>query len=217
MRTRHGVQVAILVGDDGSTTIKKVRENVSHSVDKWSDTVHAKRSFGSHLYSLQSQHKGKLSGKVIDYLQKCFGYALRQNKDNVEQMKISLKAIVPRAFGEHEQCSVTWCGYLSNPTTYKHSSVPYGKDLQGETLKQDLEAIVEMFVQNAEKLAPLGSSQANEALNNAIGSKAPKIRYYGSSESNDFRVACAVSQKNLGHDYVATVSTENLVVIVSFN
>ena len=43
---------------------------------------------------------------MIDYLQKCFGYALRQNKDNVEQLKISLKAIVPHAFGEHEQCSV---------------------------------------------------------------------------------------------------------------
>ena len=63
-----------------------------------------------------------------------------------------------------------------------------------------------MYVQNAEKLAPLGSSQANEALNNTIGSKAPKIRHYGSSESNDFRVACAVSQKNIGHTYVAEVS-----------
>ncbi len=152
----HGVQVTILVGDDDSATIKKVRESVSHSVDKWSDTVHAKRSFGCHLYSLHSKHKGKLSANVIDYLQKCFGYALKQNKDNVEQLTRSLKAIVPHAVGEHEQCSITWCGYLNNPTTYKHSSLPHGKDLQGETLKQDLEEIVEMFVQNSEKLAPLG-------------------------------------------------------------
>ena len=202
----QGAQVAILVGDDDSATIKKVRETVSHAVNKWSDTVHAKRSFGSHLYSLQSKHKGKLSGKVIDYLQKCFGYALKQNKDDVEQLTSSLKAIVPHAFGEHEQCNVAWCGYLNNPATYKHSSLPHGKNLQGETLKQDLTAIVELFIQNSEKLAPLGSSQANEALNNTIGSKAPKIRYYGSSESNDYRVACAVSQKNLGHDYVPTVS-----------
>lgn len=95
---------------------------------------------------------------------------------------------------------------LKDPTIYKHSSLPNGKDLQGENLQKDLEAIVEVYVQNAEKLAPLGSSQANEALNNTIGSKAPKIRHYGSSESNDFRVACAVSQKNLGHTYVAEVS-----------
>ena len=38
------------------------------------------------------------------------------------------------------------------------------------------------FVKNADKLAPLGSSQANESLNNTIGSKAPKIRHYGASE-----------------------------------
>ena len=38
------------------------------------------------------------------------------------------------------------------------------------------------FVQNADKLAPLGFSQANESLNNTIGSKAPKIRHYGASE-----------------------------------
>ena len=63
--------------------------------------------------------------------------------------------------------------------------------------------MMDVFVQNAGKLAPLGSSQPNEALNNTVGSKAPKIRHYGSSESNDYRVACAVGQKNLGHSFVA--------------
>ena len=61
------------------------------------------------------------------------------------------------------------------------------------------------FVKNADKPTPLGSSQANESLNNTIGSKAPKIRHYGASESNDFRVVCAVSQKNIGHTYVSEV------------
>ena len=61
------------------------------------------------------------------------------------------------------------------------------------------------FVKNADKLAPLGSSQANESLNNTIGSKAPKICHCGASESNDFRVARAVSQENIGHTYVSEV------------
>ena len=61
------------------------------------------------------------------------------------------------------------------------------------------------FVKNANKLAPLGSSQANESLNNTTSSKAPKIRHYGASESNDFRVACAVSQKNIGQTNVSEV------------
>ena len=101
--------------------------------------------------------------------------------------------------------------YLKDPSSYTHSSLPHGRDLQGESLKQDLEGIMEVYIQNAVKLAPLGSSQPNEALNNTIGSKTPKIRHYGASESNDFRVACAVSQKNIGHSYVAEVSNVGFI------
>ncbi|XP_078344011.1 uncharacterized protein LOC144629653 [Oculina patagonica] len=155
----HNAQVAILVGDDDSSTIS----------DK------------------------NITNKVIEYIQRCFGYALKQNKDNPDGVRKSLKAIVPHAFGDHSHCTEKWCGHLKDPSGYKHSSLPHGRDLQGEKLQKDLEDIIE--------LAPLGSSQANEALN-TIGSKTPKTRHYGTSESNDFRVACAVSQKNIGHSYV---------------
>ncbi len=53
-----------------------------------------------------------------------------------------------------------------------------------------------------EKLAPVANSQRNESLNSVVGSKAPKIRFYGGSESNDYRVACAVGQTNIGHTYI---------------
>ena len=75
--------------------------------------------------------------------------------------------------------------------------------------------VIDIFIQNAEKLAPLGSSQ--EAVNNTIGRKALKIRHYGASESNDFRVACTVSLKNLGHNYVSEVSTAVLSITVILN
>ena len=51
----------------------------------------------------------------------------------------------------------------------------------------------------AEKLAPLGSSQSNESFNNITTSKVPKSWYYGGSESQDYCVAAAVLQKNEGH------------------
>lgn len=203
---KDDAQVVILVGDEDSSTIKKVRESVEHDVAKWSDVVHAKRSFGSSLYSVQSKYKGVLTNKVIDYLTTCFSYALKQNKGDSQEMEKNLKAIVPHAFGDHDGCGISWCGFLKNPNKYQHSSLPYGKDLHGDKLKEDLTAVVNVFVENVEKLAPLGSSQANESLNNTIGSKAPKIHHYGSSDSNDFRVACAISQKNLGHNYIPEVS-----------
>lgn len=205
--SQHHVQVNILVGDEDSSTIKKVRESVTHDVEKWSDIVHAKRSFGTSLYALQKHYKGILSVKVINYLLTCFGYALSQNKGNVQGLQKNLRAIVPHAFGKHEHCDLSWCGFLKDPAAYTHKSLPYGKDLQDAKLQTDLEAVVEVFTKNGEKPAPLGSSQANESLNNSVGSKAPKIRHYGASESNDYRVACAVSQKNLEYSYVPEVGT----------
>lgn len=204
---KHDAQVVISVGDDNSSTISKVRGTVQHDVQKWSDVNHAKKSLGNALYSLQARNKGNknIPNKVIEYYQRCFSYALRQKKDNPEGVKKSLRAIVPHAFGDHNHCSETWCGYLKDPSNYTHSSLPHGRDLQGESLTQDMEGIMEVFIQNAVKLAPLGSSQANDAVNNTIGSKTPKIRHYGASESNNFHVACAVSQKNIGHSYVAEV------------
>lgn len=86
---KYGAQISVLVGDDDSATIKKVRESVQHDVDKWSDIVHAKRSLATSLYALQPKHKGVLSGKVIEYLLKCFGYALKQNKDNQSESNCS--------------------------------------------------------------------------------------------------------------------------------
>lgn len=215
--SQHGAQVTVLVGDDDSCTIKKVRESVTHEVDKWSDTVHAKRSFGTSLYTLQKNYKGTLSNKVINYLLKCFGYALSQNKCNVQGLQKNLRAIVPHTFGTHEGCDASWCGFLQDPTTYTHKSLPHGKDLRDEKLQEDLKTVVEVFAKNAEKLAPLGSSQPNESLNNSIGSKAPKIRHYGASQSNDYRVACAVSQKNLGYSYVTEVGGCRSMVHVNGN
>ena len=52
------------------------------------------------------------------------------------------------------------------------------------------------------KIAQNASSQRNESLNSTIGSKNPKIRFYGGSESADQRVACAVAQKNIGKQYL---------------
>ena len=61
------------------------------------------------------------------------------------------------------------------------------------------------------KLAPGANSQRNEALNSVIGSKNPKIRYYGGSQSNDFRVACGISQINLGYQYISnTLNSLNI-------
>lgn len=196
--------VTTLIGDDDTTTMANVRQNVSHTVEKWSDINHAKKSLGSRLYNLQKQHKA-LTTTVIKYLQKCFAYALCQNKGKPEETRMAIESIIPHAFGEHESCG-TWCGFLTDPDTYKHKSLPKGLDLKGEVLREDLTAIFSSFAKNAEKLAPCGSTLSNESFNNTVASKAPKARHYSGSESLDFRVKAATCQKNVGHNYIPLVS-----------
>ena len=52
------------------------------------------------------------------------------------------------------------------------------------------------------KLHHVQIHKKNETLNSVVGSKNPKIRFYSGSDSNDFRVACAVAQRNLRYAYV---------------
>ena len=54
-----------------------------------------------------------------------------------------------------------------------------------------------------EKLSLINNSQRNESFNSTVGSKAPKIRFYGGIDNNDFRVASAVAQTNVGHGYIS--------------
>ena len=134
--------VSVLVGDDDSSTISRVRKNVEHEVEKWSDVVHTKRSFSSSLYSIKTQNKS-LTYMVIRYFQRCCGYALKQNKDDEEGVRNGLKSIMPHAYGDHSSCG-NWCGYLKNPASYKHRGLPHGKDLTDKSLRQSLEKIIEV-------------------------------------------------------------------------
>jgi hypothetical protein len=78
---------------------------------------------------------------------------------------------------------------------------PHGKDLHGAKLKQALSRLFEEYATDivVKKLVPFANSQRNESFNNIVSSKNPTTHFYGGSESNDYRVACAVAQKNIGY------------------
>ena len=205
------VKYSTYIGDDDSTTLADIRTKVPYHVEKYSDIIHAKRSLTTRLYNLKDRFKDPncsiLSSKVISYFSKCFSYAISQNVGDPENLKASLKCIVPHAFGNHTMCNVSWCGYKQSPSNYKHSDLPHGRDLQGEPLLKALTELLSEYATDVvvNKLSPGANSQRNESLNSTIASKNPKIRFYGGSESNDFRIACGVAQKNLGYNYVSRV------------
>jgi len=214
---KSNVKLSVYIGDEDSTTAAHIREKVPYPVEKWTDVVHAKRSLTTRLYNLSQRGKflnsSTLSQKVINYLVKCFSYSISQNKGNPSALQKSLKSIVPHSFGNHENCHESWCGAKKDLINYKHSDLPYGKDLYGDDLRKALERIFDEYYTDivVAKLSPGANSQRNEAINSVIGSKNPKIRFYGASESNDFRVACGISQVNLGHQYICqTLESMNI-------
>ena len=192
------VKLSVYVGDEDFTTAAHIKEKVPYPVKKWTDIVHAKRSLTTRLYSLR--HCGKfvnsstLSQNVINYLVKCLTYSVSQNKGNPPALQKSLKSILPHAFADHKNCNESWCGAKKDPINYKHSDLPYGKDRYGDDLRKALERIFDEYCTDIviAKFSPRSNSQRNDVLNSVIGSKNPKIGYYGGSESSDFRVASGV-------------------------
>ena len=168
------------------------------TIEKQSDVQHAKHALEGQLLNVKSKHK-QLSVTVIKYVQKCFASAVAQNENHAEGLKMALHAIPGNVFGDHGLCKkneATWCGYLKDPTKYAHRGLPHGKDLlTSPSLLVDLKNVMGNFAARASKLCLRGSSQRNEALNNTIGSKAPKIQHYGGSSSQDQRLAATVAQK----------------------
>ncbi|XP_065196400.1 uncharacterized protein LOC135827891 [Sycon ciliatum] len=140
----------------------------------------------------------------MKYVQKLFMYAITQNRGNSTGLKAALNTTVPHMYGDHAACG-EWCKYGDDPDSYRHKSLPFGKDLTSEITQAALTKIFSVYADNAEKLVHHGSSQANESLNNTVASKQPKSRHYGSSPSFNFRVGAAVAQKNVGYTYVADV------------
>ena len=200
-----GLPVDILIMDEDATTIPKIVAALQHSVIKWSDMNHIRKHLGNSLYALQKEHRKSLPVATITWLQKCFTYAVAQNKGSAENVEAAIKTIVPHAFGEHDKCGA-WCQYKADPDNYTHKHTPNGEDLQSEKLKEGLTAVFNKLASNSAKIAPYASTKDVESFNNIVASKAPKARHYAGSEALTGRVNCAVAQKNCGIGYVSQVN-----------
>ena len=96
--TKSNVKFSTYAGDDDSTTELHLKQKVPYGVEKWSDTVHMKRSLTTRIYNLSKRSKfpncSILSQKVINYLVKCFTYCMAQHKGNHIKMKTGMQNIV---------------------------------------------------------------------------------------------------------------------------
>ncbi|XP_039304358.1 uncharacterized protein LOC120357591 [Solenopsis invicta] len=128
---------------------------------------------------------------------------MAQNVGDAAGMAKAIKNIPYHCFNQHANCG-TWCGYHKNPETYKHSSI--GEGFHNENLFEALKCLFDVLASKTERFVAGVSSNANESLNSIIASKALKSRFYGTSTSGDYRLACAINKKNDGEEYVAQLA-----------
>ena len=198
---KKGVPIAKVAGDDDHTGINRVHQEGKTNIEKESDRNHVCKNVTKKLYSLQKSYKS-LTQKVILSVTKNFNYMLQQNSGKPENVTTGLKAVVEHMFGNHKYCQ-EWCRFIKDPDNYKHGNLPYGKDLTDESLHKVLSEFFNSL--DANKLAFLSSTQANESFNSILISKAPKARHYSDSSSLQYRLCASVSQKNEGYNYIADV------------
>jgi len=55
VQSNNPAKYAVFIGDDDCSTLSKIREEVVYHVEKWSDTVHAKRTLINHLHKLKCE------------------------------------------------------------------------------------------------------------------------------------------------------------------
>lgn len=167
--------VKSLTMDNDSTTIQRVRA-IHGNIEKRCDTNHTKKGVRNSLYASNTTHKDLRNTKTVKYIVRMIMYALHQNQGDVLGVRSRLQQVVPHMFGDHTKCDTVWCEYHKDPTNFVYKDLPFKRPLSDAALRVDLENLIERYSLNADKFAFLGSSQANEAFNTIVASKAPKSR-----------------------------------------
>ncbi|KAL1487723.1 hypothetical protein ABEB36_015630 [Hypothenemus hampei] len=196
------LQVGIFTGDDDAASISKVRDVSAHPIVKLSDPNHTGKGLLSQLYKLKPKHK-ELTTEAINYLKRCFSFAVAQNIGRPDNLAQSLKAIPLHAYNRHEICT-SWCRYAIEKEAYRHKTIPGG--FKDQLLFDSLVKLFDSIADICGKFAHGASTQRNENFNHVTTSKAPKTRCYGLSESSDFRVAASVCNINIGPSYIKQVT-----------
>lgn len=205
-----GVEIQYLVCDGDSSVGAGIREATGGKCIRLADVTHTVKHLNNFLYKFKNK---ELDAKVIDYLKRMAGNAIKTNKNNVPAMVQALSSIPYHAFGLHSKCIESWC-QLEVDTHSKWSKyLDRPIDVPGSrTFQSNLDAVKSAFdqlIEKAPELAPNGSTQPNESLNNIITSKAPKRIDYASSKAITYRCATGVLQKNEGVSYTTALRSIN--------
>ena len=198
---KNNLRYTRFIGDGDTNSFPKVSEAQPYgdpSIPEKAECVeHVQKRMGTRLRKLKTQYgsrtlsdgkpmggRGRLTLKMIDYLQVMYGNAIRGNKNQLEDMWKAIWAIYHHKIStdkdpKHGLCSIKWCKYLQlkekgKQQEYKHKPIPVAimnaikpifYDLTDKTL---LRKCLDGLSQNP-----------NESFNNLIWTICPKNKYHG--------------------------------------
>ncbi|XP_034241219.1 uncharacterized protein LOC117645265 [Thrips palmi] len=198
------VRLGTLVGDADSSTMAALSRESAFPIRKFLDLNHGLKAFSRALWVLKKSTFKWLTAEAIKNLtSRCLGYALAQNRGDVEATRRAIMNIPEHVYGNHTSCG-DWCKAKDNPN-YVFKDFPSKQPLRDPAFKATLIKMLQDMADNAEQLAPGGSTQQNESFNHMVATRAPKSRHYCGTNSNYLRVSATVSYKNLGAEHSEAV------------
>jgi hypothetical protein len=195
---QRGLKYKNMLGDGDSSTYNAIVENKPYGDDcipnKLECIGHVQKRVGSRLRRLKKSAKGvKLSdGKTlggkgrltdgkIDILQNYYGFAVRENLDDVNKMATAIKATLFHVASsdsdpQHHLCpdgDDSWCGYKREKESYQHKNgIPKCIVQKIEPVFDDLSKL-ELLQKCTHGL----TQNVNECLNGLIWDRCPKTTY----------------------------------------
>ncbi|VDI81031.1 Hypothetical predicted protein [Mytilus galloprovincialis] len=190
-----GCEIKVVHADNDASTTARLQVEFDN-ISKKDDQNHVKKGISTSLHNISKSYRELQKDETRQYILRCFMYAIKGGETE-DDIKCNLERIVPHVFGSHEKCEdVDWCTYNTNPENFKYKSLPNGKPLTSDGLKEELNSLVRKMISRSESITDLGSTQANESFNQLVSVKAPKARHYGGSCTLQNRLSAAVLQKN---------------------
>lgn len=204
-----GCRVTKLVGDRDSSTMAALRKESPCEIKKILDLNHNIKGVNNALWRLKTGGYSFLTTNMINYFKRCVNYAIHNSKDDVEGVRAGIMNIKDHVYGTHDNCG-DWCKAKGDPA-YQFHHLPGKKPLSDPEFYKELEAVLQVQADQAEQLAPAGSSLQNESFNHMCNTRCPKKQFYCGTRAIHYRVAAAVCCKNLGVDCIDTIYKKALL------
>ncbi|CAC5381072.1 unnamed protein product [Mytilus coruscus] len=131
----QNIEINELAGDDDSVGFDRAKKPLPNSkMVKTSDrNQRLIINITKKLYSLKPKQK-ELTPMVINAITKNYSYMLAQNQGSPEKIEKGVRGMIDHMYGKHQTCDMKWCGYRKDRASYRHTNLPFGKDLTSESL-----------------------------------------------------------------------------------